>query len=108
MTTQSTNGFWASSELRSLHIDVAFLGSSGFSSHHGPCTKISGDTLVKSEVINSTTKTIVLADHTKFSSNAILQYAPWSDIALLITDSAISNEELTSVQNFVKILTAPL
>lgn len=106
MTTQSTNGFWASNELRSLHIDVAFLGSSGFSSHHGPCTRIGSDTLVKNEVIHATSKTIVLADHTKFSSNAILQYAPWSAIDLLITDGAVSKDELKLVQNLVEVLTA--
>ena len=75
---------------------------------HGPCTKIGSDTLVKNEVIHATSKTIVLADHTKFSSNAILQYAPWSAIDLLITDSAVSKDELKLVQNLVEVLTCLL
>ena len=72
-----------------LHLEEA----ADFHLHHGPCTKIGSDTLVEHEVIHATSKTIVLADHTKFSSNAILQYAPWSAIDLLITDSAVSKDE---------------
>lgn len=105
-TTESTSGFWASSELNSIKIDVAFLGSSGFASHNGPCTKIGYDALFKAEVVKNANKTIVLADHSKFSTSAIMQYASWSDIDLLITDCAVSEEGLLEVQEKVDIIIA--
>ena len=72
--TQSTSGIWASNALQSIKIDIAFLGSSGFQSHTGPCTKLFSDARLKREGIGSASRTIVLADHSKFSTNAIMQY----------------------------------
>lgn len=108
MTTQSTNGFWSSNELHSLHIDIAFLGSSGFSSHSGPCTKIGSDTLIKNEIIQASDKIVVLADHSKFTSNSIMQYALWSNIDLLITDSQVDEESIEHLRSQVDIIVAPI
>lgn len=104
--TQATNGFWAANELRSIRIDIAFLGTSGFQSHTGPCTKYFSDTQLKKEVINNSNKTIVLADHTKFVSNAIIQYADWIDIDLLITDKNVKEEHLKALSEDVDIIIA--
>lgn len=104
--TQSTSGFWASNELDSIKIDIAFLGTSGFQSHNGPCTKQFSDAQFKHDVIRSSNKVIVLADSTKFKSNAIMQYADWSDIDLLITDSGVSEEQRKMVSQFIDILIA--
>lgn len=102
--TQSTSGLWALGELDSITIDLAFLGSSGFYSHHGPCTKISNDALFKATVIKNSSRKIVLADHTKFTTNAIMQYAKWSEIDLLITDSGVTFEQKESLQDSVDII----
>ena len=104
--TQSTGGIWASNALQSIKIDIAFLGSSGFQSHTGPCTKLFSDAQLKREVIGSANRTIVLADHSKFSTNAIMQYADWKDIDLFITDSGVSSENLAALPQCVEILIA--
>ncbi len=104
--TQSTSGFWASNELDSIKIDIAFLGTSGFQSHNGPCTKHFSDAQFKHDVIKSSNRVIILADSTKFESNAIMQYADWSDIDLLITDSGVSKEQREKVAQYVNILVA--
>lgn len=106
--TQSTGGLWAVNALNSIKIDVAFLGSSGFYSHRGPGTKISGDALLKSEVIKNANKKIILADHTKFTSNAIMQFADWSQIDLLITDSGVTPEQLEDIRKSVDVIVAEL
>lgn len=105
-STQATGGIWASNELKTIKIDVAFLGTSGFQSHSGPCTKIFSDAQIKRDVISNSNKSIVLADRTKFSSNAIMQYADWTNIDLLITDSGITQEERMSLEQDVDILIA--
>lgn len=104
--TQSTGGLWAINALNTIKIDVAFLGSSGFCSHHGPGTKLSGDALLKSEVTKNANKKVILADHTKFTSNAIMQFADWSQIDLLITDSKVEKQHLEEIQRFVDIIVA--
>ena len=104
--TQSTSGLWASNELDSIAMDLAFLGSSGFCSHQGPCTKLSTDALFKATVIKNSSRKIVLADHTKFTTNAIMEYAKWSEINLLITDSGITSEQKENLQSNVEIIVA--
>lgn len=106
--TQSTSGLWAVNSLNTIKIDIAFLGSSGFFSHNGPGTKISVDALLKSEVIKNANKKIILADYTKFTSNAIMQFADWSQIDLLITDSRVSPVHLKEIENVVDVIVADI
>lgn len=84
--TMSTSGFWAVNALNSIKIDVAFLGTSGFQSHNGPTSKQFINAQIKKEIIRHSAQNIVLADSSKFVTNAVLQYANWSDIDALITD----------------------
>ncbi|MCI8374424.1 MAG: DeoR/GlpR transcriptional regulator [Lachnospiraceae bacterium] len=105
-TTQSTGGFWAQSEFDSISIDLAFLGTSGFCSRQGPCTMTSPDAIFKSNIIKHSTKKILLADHTKFITNALMQYARWSEIDTLITDSQVTEEQMSHLKNHVHIITA--
>ena len=102
--TQSTSGFWANNELSSIRNDIAFLGTSGFQSHTGPCTKIFSDAQFKKDVVKNSNKIIVLADHTKFSSNAIMQFADWTDVDLLISDSNVTPELSASLKDEVELV----
>lgn len=102
--TQATSGIWALNELYSIKIDIAFLGTSGFFSHNGPCTKLGSDATFKSQVIKNSSKSIVLADHTKFSTNAIMQYASWEEIDMIITDSGVNSNDLKALRKNVKII----
>lgn len=104
--TQSTSGLWANNELSSLRIDIAFLGTSGFQSHTGPCTKIFSDAQFKKDVVKNSNKIIVLADHTKFSSNAIMQFAEWTDVDLLISDNNVTPELASILQDEVELILA--
>ena len=99
--TQATGGIWAA-----IKINVAFLGSSGFQSHSGPCTKMFSDAQLKRDVITSANKSVVLADHTKFSTNAIMQYADWSDVDVFITDAGASSDEIATLERCVEVLVA--
>ena len=106
--TQSTSGFWAASELQSIRIDIAFLGTSGFQSHSGPCTKTFPDAQLKKEVLRNSNRIVVLADHTKFSTNAIVQFAEWKDIDLLITDNRVTQEQIATLEDAVDIVITPV
>lgn len=104
--TQSTGGFWAQNEFDSITIDLAFLGSSGFCSRQGPCTMTSPDAIFKSNVIKHSTRKILLVDHTKFTTNALMQYAKWSEIDALITDDHVTDEQKNHLQNQIDVIVA--
>ncbi len=104
--TMSTGGFWADAAIASLKIDVAFLGSNGFHSHSGPGTKSFADAQFKSKVIEKSSRRIVLADHTKFTAESIVQYASWSEIDLLITDDGVTQEQADELRRHVEVVIA--
>ena len=101
--SMSTSGMWTTYALNMIKIDIAFLGTSGFQSHSGPCVKSFDDAEYKKHVINSSSFKVILCDNSKFHSNSLFQYAGWNEIDVLITDKdapqyMIENiNELTSV-----------
>ena len=104
--TMATSGFWSNFSLNTLKIDVAFLGSSGFQSHNGPCSKTFADIQFKMEVIKNSCRNIVLADSSKFTSNAIAQYAEWSAIDALITTEGAPEDLLEAIRSQTRVIIA--
>ena len=102
--TMSTSGLWATNALNSIKIDVAFLGTSGFQSHNGPTSKQFVNAQIKKEIIAHSAQNIVLADNSKFVSNAVLQYASWREIDVLITDSKAPDELVQSLRKQTEVV----
>lgn len=92
--TMSLSGLWSINAFKSVKADVAFLGTSGFMSFDGPCAESFVEAEVKCAMIANSKKTVVLADSTKFLSDALVKYADWEDIDYLVTDRKIINEKL--------------
>lgn len=103
-TTMATSGLWATHSLDTVKCDVLFLGSSGFQSHHGPCAKMFLDAQIKMEMIKNSQTRIVLADSSKFHSNAIVQYAKWSEIDVLITDENAPTEHVKHIAKTTEVI----
>lgn len=105
--TMATSGIWSSFSLNTLKIDIAFLGSSGFQSHNGPCSKTFSDIQFKMDVVKNSRRSVVLADSSKFTSNAIAKYAEWSDIATLITNEGAPPELMEAVKAQTNVIVIP-
>ncbi len=103
-TISATGGLWTSKTLDSINLDTAFIGTSGFASHAGPCTKTFGDALTKEQVVLKSGKRIVLADSTKFLVRAAFPYCKWNDIDVLITDSGAPQEAIRTLSGSVEIV----
>lgn len=73
--------------LKTLRVDIAFLGSAGFEHHHGPATNAFADGQIKSCAISCSQTSIVLSDSRKAKYSSFQQYASWSDIDYLISDT---------------------
>lgn len=80
-------GSWAIQALKSLHIDVAFLGTDGFCSLDGPSTASYEELEFKRTILSCTSRTVVLADDSKFQSNCLFQICKWEDTYALVTNS---------------------
>lgn len=104
--TMATSGFWATNAVNTIKFDVAFLGTSGFHSHVGPSVKTFDDAQVKQEVMKNARKKVVLADSSKFLENALVQYAQWQEIDVLITDADAPNDAVESIGQSTEILFA--
>lgn len=85
--TLSLCGLWAQQALESIRPDIAFIGSNGFAGFHGPTSERFEEAQFKQMVTRICSKTVVVADSSKFVSKGVLSFADWKDINLLITDS---------------------
>lgn len=102
--TMSLAGFWAVNAIRSVRMDVAFLGTSGFGSYNGPCAEAFVEAEVKRAVVESSRKSIVLADHTKFRSEALVEYTDWKQIDCLVTDAGTTAKEIERLKTMVEVI----
>jgi DeoR family transcriptional regulator, fructose operon transcriptional repressor len=80
---------WATRALQETFVDVAFIGTNGFSVERGLTTPDSTEAAVKEAMIRSARRAIVLADHTKFGNDNLIRFGSLEDVDLLITDSGL-------------------
>lgn len=83
---------WALGCLANVHVDVAFLGTIGFTAVHGLTTPDAAEAAVKRQILGIAGRTILLADHTKLSAVSLHRYGTAADLDLLITDDGVDPE----------------
>lgn len=90
--------------LKTLRVDIAFLGSAGFERHHGPATNAFADGQIKACAISCAQTSIVLCDSRKAKYSSFRQYAPWSDIDYLISDTDFPEEAVGMLQEETNVI----
>lgn len=91
---------WALEALQGIYADVAILGTNGISIERGLTTPDPSEAAVKSSMLNSARRKIILADHSKFDEDHFAQFGKVEDIDAVITDTEINEvvvEQLTSL-----------
>ena len=96
--TLATVGSAARDYLRTIFVDVAFLGTNGFSVTRGLTTPDSAEAAVKSAFVAAARRTVLLADHTKYGCAHFAHVAHLSAIDVIITDSALPDEAATELE----------
>jgi DeoR/GlpR family transcriptional regulator of sugar metabolism len=99
-------GPWARDILSTIKADVAFLGTDGFHSRSGPCSSSVAEAEIKKAMVQSSKRSIVVCDHSKFEKDSMYQYCLWNEIECLITDPGISDAEYKRFENTVSIIIA--
>ena len=73
--------------LRDIHVDVAFLGTNGFSVPHGLTTPDQSEAEFKRETLRVGETTVLLADRTKLGQASVWRYGELDAIDVLVTDA---------------------
>ncbi len=96
--TLSAVGPHAIGQLRSVNVDVAFLGTNGISFTRGLTTPDLAEATVKAAMIGAAGRRILLADHSKIGQVRLCRHADLNDIDLLITDAGVSAPDLSELR----------
>ena len=75
--------------LRSLHVDLAFLGCHGMQAQAGFTTPNLAESETDRAFVRATRSLVVLADSTKYGTVGLVSYAALADAAVLVTDDGL-------------------
>jgi len=96
--TLAAVGDWTTAALSQIYIDVAFVGTNGFSAQRGLTTPDPAEAAAKRAMIDAARRTVVLADHTKFGADALMRFAALRDVDVLVTDTGLDPDLVAEIE----------
>lgn len=90
--TGAAVGEWTIGELRDMYVDVAFLGTNGFSVERGFTTPDQAEAAAKRAMVGASRRVIVVADAWKAGQVHLHRFADADEVAMLVTDSSLDDE----------------
>lgn len=80
------------------NVDVAFLGTGGFSAKHGLTTASSAEAEVKQAMIHAAQRVYCVADASKLGKTALISYGNAQDVDAIITNADASLLEVRALE----------
>ncbi|MEV6344717.1 DeoR/GlpR family DNA-binding transcription regulator [Actinoplanes sp. NPDC051851] len=96
--TLATVDDWALRPLAEMYVDVAFMGTNGFSVERGMTTPDPAEAAVKRAMIAAARRVVLLADHTKIGNDYLARFGGPAELDLLITDNGLDDELASEVE----------
>lgn len=90
--TGAAVGQWTVAALKDMAVDVAFLGTNGFSLERGFTTPDQAESAAKRAMVNSARRVIVVSDATKAGQVHLHRFADASEVAMLVTDTSLDDD----------------
>lgn len=90
--TGAAVGQWTTDALRDMYVDVAFLGTNGFSVERGFTTPDQAESETKSAMVGAARRVIVVADAWKAGQVHLHRFAETEEVAMLVTDASLDDE----------------
>ena len=90
--TGAAVGQWTTGALRDMYIDVAFLGTNGFSVERGFTTPDQAESTAKRSMVTASRRVIVVADSTKAGQVHLNRFANTEEVAMLVTDTELDDD----------------
>lgn len=100
----SLEGFQTTNFLNTIKVELAVMGTNGYEQHSGPTTCDFLDAQSKQTVLKNAKASIVLADSSKAAIISLTQYATWREIDHLITDSGISEDIVSTLDEYTDVV----
>lgn len=94
----SASGPMTTQALKNLHADKAFIGLNGIDTRYGLTTQNMLECEIKRCMVDISTTSYVLADHSKFGNVALSVIAPVNSVFCIITDSEVPAARLMEIQ----------
>lgn len=94
----STRGAVSEEQMRSIQIDIAFLGANAINANGNICISNTLEIGLKQAALSSSLRRYVLADSSKFSKQALHKYIHAADLDGIITDSSLDSAIVTSMK----------
>lgn len=98
-TTMATVDEWALDVLGDLTVDVAFLGSNGFSPDRGLTTPDHAEAAAKKAMLGAARRAVVLADSTKHGADQFVRFGRFSQVDVLITDTGLAPDAAAAIED---------
>jgi DeoR family fructose operon transcriptional repressor len=96
--TGAAVGDWTVRALTDVVVDVAFIGTNGFSVARGLTTPDQSEALVKRAMVASARTAIVLSDSSKAGDAHLHRFAELGDIDILITDTDLDDDVAAEIR----------
>ena len=93
--TLSCSGSQAESFLACINIDVALMGTSGYSPRGGFTSGSQSESLLKRTVISKAAKVVMLMDSSKFGRSLPFTFASLADIDAIVCDAPLPEDVLS-------------
>lgn len=90
--TGAAVGTWATTALKDVYTDVAFLGTNGFSVERGFTTPDQAEAVAKSAMTTASRRVIMVADATKAGQVHLHRFATIEQVAMLLTDASLDDD----------------
>jgi DeoR family transcriptional regulator, fructose operon transcriptional repressor len=90
---------WAIEALGQSYVDVAFIATNGISVQRGLTTPDQAEAAVKRAMIDAARRTVLLADHTKLSSDHLSRFGQLCDIDTFITDTGLDEHTAAEIES---------
>ncbi|NMH98779.1 DeoR/GlpR family DNA-binding transcription regulator [Pseudonocardia acidicola] len=97
-TTMATVDDWTVDTLATLTVDVAFLGTNGFSADRGLTTPDPAEAAAKRAMIGAARRVVVLADATKHGADQFVRFGRLDQVDLLITDTGLGVDDAAHLE----------
>ncbi|QWB99998.1 DeoR/GlpR family DNA-binding transcription regulator [Mycoplasmatota bacterium] len=97
--TGSVTDHYAQYMLRSLHIDLSFLGTSSVDHHYYLCTPEKDRQAIKQTAHETSKKNILVVDSSKFFSSSLYKILPVNTFDVVISDLSPNNLDFSLLDN---------
>ncbi|MEV4115027.1 DeoR/GlpR family DNA-binding transcription regulator [Nonomuraea sp. NPDC049695] len=87
--TLATVDDWALRPLAGLNVDVAFMATNGCSLARGLTTPDPAEAAIKRAMVKAAQRSVLLADHTKFTNTYLARFAELGEIDVVISDTGL-------------------